>query len=192
MKTLRIISIVTTVLLLLPIVCWAEPKDYLGAEGSSLGLNISQEAQVKARAGRLLRYQNEIDRTVSEDSQAAEPASPVRMTAINAHIAAIADEPATDAAGGLHSSNDAIGGAMGTPGAGFFGGGDHDITPSIPNDAGEVTVVDVDDPIITDPGGNDAGGTDTGAVTITEEPITNRGGGSKEGREFLPCRVSNE
>jgi hypothetical protein len=111
------------------------------------------------------------------------------MTATNAHIAAIADDSATDGGGGLSSSDDAIGGSTGVGQVGFFGGGSYDITPSTPNDGGEVTIVDVDDPIITDPGGNDAGSADTGAVTAS--PI-HGGSGSKQGREFLPCMMSNE
>jgi len=191
-RKILLITIVTATLLLLPMLLFAAPKDYLGAEGSSLGIAISQEAQTKARAGRLLRYQNEIDKMVSENPQASEQGSPMRMTSANTGIASMA-EPATDSAGGLHSSDDAIGGTTGTSSAGFFGGGSHDITPSIPNTGGEVTIVEVDDPIITDPGGNDAGGTDTGTVTISEELTRGGGGsGSKQGREFLPCMMSNE
>jgi len=63
-RTIVLIAIAAITLLLLPIALFSAPKDYLGAEGSSYGLIISQEAKqeaMQARADRFLLYQDEID-----------------------------------------------------------------------------------------------------------------------------------
>jgi len=63
-RTIVLIAIAAITLLLLPIALFSAPKDYLGAEGSSYGLIISQEAKqeaMQARADRLLLYQDEIN-----------------------------------------------------------------------------------------------------------------------------------
>lgn len=61
-RTILLIAIATTTLLILPMALFAAPEDYLEAEGSSHSLVISKEA----REGRFLRYQSEIDRIILE------------------------------------------------------------------------------------------------------------------------------
>jgi hypothetical protein len=77
-RTIVLIAIAAITLLLLPIALFSAPKDYLGAEGSSFGLIISQEAKqeaMQARADRFLLYQGEIDALVLDSPQGAEGGS---------------------------------------------------------------------------------------------------------------------
>ncbi|MDD2653621.1 MAG: hypothetical protein PHI86_00745, partial [Candidatus Omnitrophica bacterium] len=177
MKTIKISSIVVTILLLLPIVCWAAPKDYLDAEGSSYGIAISQQARVdamKSRAARLIVYQNEIANAGTDTPEMNTAIATGQVRSAGAYIGdVVGGATGRIVVGGSDpiGSKDAIGGATGTGGtdqpAEPFGrfGGIGDITPAEPNGA------DQDFEIVDGPGTNEPGDSDTGSVgTISVDP----------------------